>query len=117
MSSDSSPLKFEQIPSAWYRRTLDNMLEGCQIIDHDWRYRYINKAAARQGHQSADQLLNRTMMEAYPGIEHSELFSVLKRCMDELVHHQMENKFDNPDGTTGWFELSIEPVPEGLFIL
>ncbi len=56
-------------------------------------------------------------MEAYPGIENTELFSVLKHCMEERVHHVMENKFENPDGNTGWFELSIQPVPEGLFIL
>ena len=100
-----------------YHRTLDNMLEGCQIIGRDWRYIYINKAAAKQGRQSIDQLLNRTMMEAYPGIENTELFYVLKRCMEEHIPHQMENRFENPDGSVGWFELSIEPVPEGLFIL
>jgi PAS domain S-box-containing protein len=31
-----------------YRHTLDHMLEGCQIIDTDWRCRYVNTAAARQ---------------------------------------------------------------------
>jgi PAS domain S-box-containing protein len=110
-------LDFDEVSPEWHRHTLDNLLEGCQILDRNWRYVYINKAAARQGHQAVEQLLNRTMMEAYPGIEHTELFSVLKHCMEERAYHQMENKFDNPDGTTGWFELSIEPVPEGLFIL
>lgn len=109
--------KTEDVSVEWYRRTLDNMLEGCQIIDRDWRYVYINKAAARQGRQSVEALLNRTMMEVYPGIENTELFSALSRCMEEHTPRQMENKFENPDGTTGWFELSIEPVPEGLFIL
>ncbi len=35
-----------------YRQTLDTMLEGCQIIDRDWRYVYINEAAARHGRQT-----------------------------------------------------------------
>lgn len=104
-------------PPEWYRSTLDHMLEGCQIIDRDWRYVYINEAAARHGRQTPEQLLNRTMMEAYPGIETTELFATLKRCIEEQRSHVMENKFENPDGTTGWFELSIQPVPEGLFIL
>lgn len=103
--------------SEWYRNTLDNMLEGCQVLDYDWRYIYINEAAARHGHRAPDQLLQRTMMEVYPGIENTALFTVLKRCMEERVPHSMENKFENPDGNTGWFELSIQPVPEGLFIL
>jgi PAS domain-containing protein len=29
-----------------YHSTLDNMLEGCQIISTDWRYLYINDAGA-----------------------------------------------------------------------
>jgi putative nucleotidyltransferase with HDIG domain/PAS domain S-box-containing protein len=100
-----------------YHQTLDGLLEGCQIIGFDWRYIYINKAAARHGHQIPEELINRTMMEAYPGIENSELFTVLKRCMEERTTHQMENRFEYADGGTGWFELSIQPVPDGLFIL
>lgn len=100
-----------------YYHVLDNMLEGCQIIDFDWRYIYINEVAARHGHRKPEALLMHTMMEMYPGIENTELFRVLRRCMEERIPQKMENKFDNPDGTTGWFELSIEPVPEGIFIL
>jgi putative nucleotidyltransferase with HDIG domain/PAS domain S-box-containing protein len=100
-----------------YHRTLDGLLEGCQIIGFDWRYIYINPAAARHGHQTPEALIDRTMMEAYPGIENSELFSILKRCMQERVAHQMENRFEYADGSISWFELSIQPVPDGLFIL
>lgn len=100
-----------------YRQTLDNMLEGCQIIGFDWRYLYVNDAVAKQGHQAKDDLLGNTMMEVYPGIENTAMFSVLRRCMDERVPDQMVNEFTYPDGTSGWFELSIQPVPEGLFIL
>jgi PAS domain S-box-containing protein len=100
-----------------YHRTLDNMLEGCQMIGFDWRYLYVNEAAARQGHRRADELLQHTMMEMYPGIENTELFAVLRRCMDERASAHMENEFAFPDGATGWFELSIRPVPEGIFIL
>jgi len=28
---------------------LDNLLDGCKVIDHDWRYSYVNDALARQG--------------------------------------------------------------------
>jgi putative nucleotidyltransferase with HDIG domain/PAS domain S-box-containing protein len=100
-----------------YHQTLDGLLEGCQIIGFDWRYIYINQAAARHGHQTPEQLIDRTMMEAYPGIETTELFSVLKRCMEQRTSQHMENRFEYPDGSSGWFELRIQPVPDGLFIL
>ncbi|MAT96393.1 MAG: hypothetical protein CL608_04550 [Anaerolineaceae bacterium] len=100
-----------------HRSTLDNMLEGCQIIGFDWRYLYVNNTVVRQGQQTREGLLGRTMMEVYPGIEQTELFTVLKRCMNERVAAQMENEFVFPNGSRGWFELSIQPVPEGIFIL
>lgn len=100
-----------------YRRLLDNMMEGAQIIGFDWRYLYVNDKVALQGRETKDKLIGRTMMEAYPGIENTHLFSVLKNCMEERTSYQMENKFIYPDGSTGWFELSIQPIEEGLFIL
>lgn len=100
-----------------YRTTLDHMLEGCQIIGFDWRYLYLNDVAARHGQRCKEDLLGRTMMECYPGIEHTPLFATLTKCLTERVSRQMENEFVYPDGSRRWFSLSIEPVPEGLFIL
>jgi len=99
------------------RITLDGLLEGCQIIGFDWRYLYANDAVARHGRRTKDELLGHTMMEMYPGIEQTELFGYLRRCMEERIPHRMENQFVYPDGAEAWFELSIQPVPEGIFIL
>jgi PAS domain S-box-containing protein len=100
-----------------YRSTLENMLEGCQIIGYDWRYLYVNEAAARHGRKTRDELLGRTMMEAYPGIEETAMFSMLRRCMQEREPAYLENRFAFPDGSARWFELNMQPVPEGVFIL
>lgn len=99
------------------RSTLDSMLEGCQIIDRDWRYVYLNDAVTKQGRRSKEELLGHTMMEMYPGIDTTEMFGYLKKSMADRTSHQMENEFTFPDGSKGWFELSIEPVPEGILIL
>ncbi|MNX85604.1 Blue-light-activated histidine kinase 2 [compost metagenome] len=37
--------------------------------------------------------------------------------MDERVTLQFENEFVQNNGAKGWFELRIEPVPEGIFVL
>lgn len=96
---------------------LDNLLEGFQIIGRDWRYLYVNEAVARQGKRTKEELLGKTMMEMYPGIDKTEMFSHLKRCMKERTWHETENEFEFPDGSKGWFALRMEPVPEGIFIL
>lgn len=99
------------------RRTLDSMMEGCQIIGFDWRYVYLNPAAAAHGRRTVADLVGRTMMEAYAGIETTVVFAAIGRCLADRVASRMENEFTYPDGARGWFQLSIEPVPEGALIL
>ncbi len=100
-----------------FRTTMENMLEGCQIIDYGWRYLYVNETVAKQGRKSKNELIGHTMMEVYPGIENTIMFSQLRDCMTQRVSHQMENEFIFTDGSKGWFELRIEPVPQGILIL
>ncbi len=100
-----------------YRATLDNMLEGCQIIGHDWRYLYLNSAAEVNNRRPNQELLGNKYMDVWTGIESTHVFAVIKRCMEERVASRLENKFVYPDGAIGWFDLSIQPVPEGVFIL
>ena len=97
--------------------SLDYMIEGCQIVNPDWRYVYVNEAAARQGRKRKEELLGYTMMQVYPGIDRTEMFSNLRNCMTNRVPHRMENEFVFPDGSTACFELYMEPVPEGVLIL
>lgn len=102
---------------ARYRDTLDNMLEGCQIISPEMRYLYVNATAARHGRQSADELLGRTMQECYPGIEHTPTYDSIRRCLEHKQATETENLFVYPDGSHAFFQLCIQPVPEGVFIL
>lgn len=96
---------------------LDTLLEGCQIISFDWKYIYVNDVVAIHGRLSKNTLLGKTMMEVYPGIEQTHMFSVLRECMEKRTTHIMENEFAFSDGSKGWFELRFNPVPEGVFIL
>jgi PAS domain S-box-containing protein len=100
-----------------YRRTLDSMREGFQIIGRDWRYVYVNDAAAGHGRRPKDDLLGRTMMEVYPGIEGTAMFAALRRCMEDREFQAFENEFTYPDGTSAWFDLSIDPVPDGISVI
>jgi two-component system, cell cycle sensor histidine kinase and response regulator CckA len=99
------------------RVSLDHLLEGVQIIDADWRYVYVNAAAAAQGQRAASELLGRTMMECYPGIEETDLFTTLTRVKTTGTPHSMRNEFAYPSGERRWFDLFIERVPAGLCVL
>jgi PAS domain S-box-containing protein len=109
MKIDADELRFNRI--------LDRMLEGVQIIGNDWTYKYLNEEAIKHSSFEREQLIGRTMMEVYPGIENTTLFATLRQCMTDRIALTFDNHFVFPDQTSGWFELSVQPVPEGLFIL
>lgn len=96
---------------------LDNLIEGCQIIDPQWRYTYLNDAAVAHARRERAELIGRSMMECYPGIESTPLFAVLTTVMEERRASRLENEFRYPDGQPGWFELHIQPCPGGILIL
>ncbi|MCK5646785.1 MAG: PAS domain S-box protein, partial [Anaerolineales bacterium] len=97
--------------------TLDGMMEGCEILDFDLRYTYMNDAAVAQGRVVKEEKIGRTIQEVYPDIGGTELFNNLQRCLEDRKPIRMENEFVYPDGQKGWFEFSLEPVPEGIFML
>jgi len=100
-----------------FHNALDVLIEGVQIIGHDWRHLYVNDAGAAQSTFTKEQLLGTTMMERYPGIEESPVFAALQQCMSDRLPRVMETDFTFPNGTTKTFHLSIQPITEGLFLL
>lgn len=100
-----------------YRTTLDSMLEGCQIIGYDWKYLYLNDAAAMYGRIPKEELLGQRLMDKYPGIEKTELFSTLDTSLTKRIPAFRELEFTFPDGGKRWFAFSIQPVQEGIFVL
>ncbi len=100
-----------------YRSTLESMIEGCQIIGFDWCYLYLNEAAAVQNRRPNAELLGRRMQDAWPGIDQTRVFQMLRHCMEERQPGHLETEFVFPDGGRGWFDVRVHPVPEGIFVL
>ena len=96
---------------------LDHLLEGFQLIDHDWRYLYVNAAVARHARKSPTELIGRTMMDCFPGIDQTPMFALLQKCMRERIATTMDNTFHYEDGTEATFQLSIQPVAEGILVM
>jgi hypothetical protein len=95
----------------------NNLLEGCQIISYDWKYLFVNAPVLTHARKSWEELLGRTMMEVYPGIQNTEMFANLKEVMETRRAQSMLNEFAYPDGRQGWFELKIIPWQDGIMIL
>lgn len=110
-------LQDQVLDATQLRDVLDAWDEGMQIISPDWRYLYVNDAAARHGRRTRDELYGKKMADCYPGIEATHMFRVLDRCMRERSSAVMANEFDFPDGTKKRFDLRIKPCAEGIIVL
>jgi signal transduction histidine kinase/PAS domain-containing protein len=100
-----------------FRSSLDNMMEGCQLIGFDWRYLYINAAAEKHNRRPAEELMGKIFMECWPGIEKTELYARMLDCMNNQIISKIEYEFVFQDGSSGWYDIRIQTVPEGIFIL
>jgi hypothetical protein len=56
-------------------------------------------------------------MHVYPGIDSTDLFRALQRCMNDRQPCRMQHRFDYGDGSSAWFDLSIQPGPDGIFLI
>ncbi|MCB9876342.1 MAG: PAS domain-containing protein [Planctomycetes bacterium] len=95
----------------------ESLLEGLQVLSPDWRYLYVNEQAALHGRTTAEALIGRRIQDCYPGFERTAIFAQMQRCMTERAPTTLENEFRFPDGSIGWFELRIQPVPQGICVL
>ena len=94
----------------------DGMFEGVQVIDFEGRYLYLNETAAAQGQRPREDLIGQRMADLYPGIDQTEFYTLLQRCLSAQEKHQITNHFTYPDGSQAWFELRLSPVPVGALI-
>ncbi|MHB1341372.1 MAG: ATP-binding protein [Coriobacteriia bacterium] len=99
------------------RTTMDCMIEGSHILDFDWRYIYVNDAAEKHDRRPKSEVLGRTYFEAWPGMEDAPLTAVIRSVLETRVPAHFDSDFTFSDGRIGWFDLSIQPVPEGVLIL
>ena len=100
-----------------FRNVMDNMLEGCKLIDFNWTLLYVNEAAAGHFLKQRAQVIGRRFLDVHPGFENTEAFEYFRRCMEERTPQHFEDTVVRPDGTTKYFEVSAIPVPEGIFVL
>ena len=99
-----------------YTNAFDHLIEGCQIVDFNWRYIYFNKAAETQSRREKSYLIGKTMMEAYPGIQDTEVYLRISECLRDRTSSRFENRFEYPDRSIGYFIISIQPVADGALI-
>ena len=99
------------------RDVLDRILEGCQLLDRDWHYLYLNPAVEAQNRRPNAELLGRRFQDSWPGIEATRPYALMAHCMSARETFREEVSFQFPDATVAWFDFSGYPVPEGILVM
>lgn len=96
---------------------IDNLMDGIQVIGFNMEFLYVNKSIATHTGVEKGELLGKSMKSVCPGIEKTKLYKTLLECMKTRSGARIRNELKCPSGNTGWFDIIIEPIPEGLLIL
>jgi len=99
------------------RDTLDCLMEGCLIISFDLKCLYVNDSAMLQMRKKREELFGHTLADVHRGIEDTKLFGALSQCMTERKPQRFVGEFPLSEDSLTSFNISIQPVPEGVMIL
>ncbi len=93
------------------------MSEGIQIIGFDFRYQYLNDSAVRHCGVDRESLIGKSFVDINDRDADDITRSNLRECMEQRRPQVMECVSDFCDRLPGLFNVSLQPVPEGVLIL
>ena len=99
------------------RNAFDRLAEGVQVIDFNYRYQYLNDSALRHCRLDRGQLLGQPFIVPSGQADDEITRSTLRACMEQRQPKVMECVSDFCGRLPGLFNVSLQPVPEGVLIL
>ncbi len=104
----------EQLVEANRKNTeiLESISDGFNTFDREWRYMYINSAAAKLLGKAPEELVGRNLWELWPAAENSPFGVAMHRAVAENIPVQVEAFY--PEPLNAWFDVRCYPSPEGL---
>lgn len=99
------------------RNAFDRLSEGVQIVGFDYRYQYLNDSAVRHCRTDREMLIGQPFFDLSDESGDEVTRITLRNCMELRQPKVMECVSDFCGRLPGLFNISIQPVPEGLLIL
>ncbi|HYL34972.1 MAG TPA: PAS domain S-box protein [Bryobacteraceae bacterium] len=104
----------KQLATAHRKTTamLESIHDGFITLDREWRYHYVNPAAARMLGKTPEELLGKNFWELWPLAEDSPFGTAFRQAVAENAPVQVEAFYGEPLNL--WFEVRCHPSPQGL---
>jgi len=100
-----------------YRLLLESIHDSIYILDREWRHTLVNEAASRFTGIPRNKLLGAKLTDLFPGVEKTPFFAAFQRVMDTRQPDVVSAEFRFSNGKTGWYEVLVNPVAEGILCI
>jgi PAS domain S-box-containing protein len=103
-----------QMAKARAETILSSINDGFFALDRDWVFTYVNAAAERMLHRSAQDLIGKNFWQEFPNAAGTEAGPHFLRAMGERVGVAFETDWDGRDR---WFDFRVNPASdEGISV-
>ncbi|ELZ27305.1 PAS domain S-box [Halogeometricum pallidum JCM 14848] len=92
---------------------LERVSDAFYALDTEWRFRYVNEQATKLLDRSEEDLLGRSVWEAFPGAAETVVWPEFHEAMETQESTSFEFYYDF---LNGWFEVSAHPSETGLSV-
>lgn len=90
------------------------MAEGLCVVNYDFNVVEMNAAAVQLNKRPLHEMIGRNHWDLWAETSDTEVGRMYRKAMAERVTTIVENRWVDPDGNVGWFELTAQPIAEGL---
>ncbi|HYE91499.1 MAG TPA: PAS domain S-box protein, partial [Terriglobales bacterium] len=92
---------------------LDRITDAFVVLDREWRFLYINAAAARMARRAPAELVGRVIWEAYPDVVGTDLERGYRRAAEQQELQRFETHYAPLDL---WVQVTVYPSPTGITV-
>lgn len=101
-----------------YHELLDHLSEICFVIDRDWRYTSVNRAALAVVHKELDHFTGKSVSEFFPDADTLPGLNAYRQAMHSGEPRSfLADWLPLPDCPASSYEVTVSPTPFGLICL
>lgn len=98
------------------KTVLENTSEGIVILDKNLTYTFWNKAEEKLTDIKKEEVLGKTVEEAFPGFEKTDFYKMYQRILKSGKPEEMTADFTLPNGKTKTYLDRVYPYGDGLIM-
>lgn len=103
-----------RISNRQVRNVLESITDAFFLLDHEWRFAYVNRTGLRMLQREADELVGRNIWAEYPEAIGRRFHIAYREAMENRTTIEFEEYYPPPLDT--WYSVRAFPTPDGLSV-